>query len=187
MNAQNELDVIRNNWLQYSDAPNSFYHFLTSEAFELFESRASKISQIKTNDEMLERQAEVRQTMWEILGPFPEKTPLNAKITSTFKKNGYRVENVIYESLPGFYVTASLLFPKMSRNQRQPFYSVADIVPAFTDCRFTSYLFLILLKRDLLSCNKYFQEAQKGEMVLYPLDVDRSYFWNDFSIIWSYK
>jgi hypothetical protein len=111
VNAQNELDVITNSWLEYSDAPNSFYHFLTSEAFKLLEFRAGKISQIKTKNELLQRQAEVRQTLWEILGPFPEKTPLNAKITGTVKKNGYRIENVIYESLPGFYVTASLFIP----------------------------------------------------------------------------
>src|SRR5450759_694249 len=111
VNAQNELDVIRNSWLQYSDAPNSFYHFLTSQAFEMLESRAGKISQIKTKDELLQRQAEVQQTMWDILGQFPEKTPLNAKITSIVKKNGYGVENVIYESLPGFFVTASLFIP----------------------------------------------------------------------------
>jgi hypothetical protein len=108
---QNELDVIRNNWLQYTDAPNLFYHFLTGEANELLESRASKIAQISTMDELLQRQADVRKTMWEVLGPFPEKSSLNAKITSTVKKDGFRVENVIFESLPGFYVTASLFIP----------------------------------------------------------------------------
>ena len=78
----------------------------------MLDTRAVKISQINTKDELLQRQAEVRQTMWEILGPFPEKTPLNAKITGTVKKKGYRIENVIYESLPGFYVTASLFIPE---------------------------------------------------------------------------
>jgi hypothetical protein len=112
VNAQNELDVIRNNWLQYSDAPNALYHFLIGEAFEMLESRAGEIAKIKTKEELLQRQAKVRQTIWEVLGQFPEKTPLNAKITGTVKKNGYRIENVIYESLPGFYVTASLFIPE---------------------------------------------------------------------------
>jgi dienelactone hydrolase len=111
LNAQNELDVLRNNWIQYSDAPNSLYHFLAGEAFEMLESRAGKIAQIRTKDDLLQRQAEVRKILWETIGTFPEKTPLNAKITGTFTKNGYRVENVIYESLPGFYVTASLFIP----------------------------------------------------------------------------
>lgn len=112
VNAQDELDVIRGNWLQYTDAPNSLYHFLTGEAFKMLESRDVKIAQIRTKDELLQRQLELRKTMWEILGPFPEKTPLNAKITGTVKKNGYRIENIIYESLPGFYVTASLFIPE---------------------------------------------------------------------------
>ncbi|MBI4623590.1 MAG: acetylxylan esterase [Verrucomicrobia bacterium] len=109
---RDELDVIRNNWLHYSDAPNALYHFLTAEAFKLLEARAGKITQIKTRDGLLQRQAEVRRTMWEMLGPFPEKTPLNAKITGTVRKNGYRIENVIYDSLPGFHVTASLFIPE---------------------------------------------------------------------------
>jgi hypothetical protein len=110
-NAQNELDVIRNNWLEYTDAPNSFYHFLTGEAFKLLTSREVKISQIKTIDDLLKRQEEVRKTLWQIAGPFPGRTPLNARITGTIRKKGYRVENIIYESLPGFFVTASLFIP----------------------------------------------------------------------------
>lgn len=111
MHAQKELDVIRNNWLQFSDAKNSLYHSLTGEAFKLLASRELQISHISTNDELLLRQAEVRRTLWKTMGPFPEKTPLNAKITGKFKKKGYHVENLIYESLPGFYVTASLFIP----------------------------------------------------------------------------
>ena len=81
--AQNELDVIRNNWLQYTDAQNSFYHFLAGEAFRLLELRSEKISLIKTKEELLQRQEEVRKTMWNILGPFPEKYSLNAWINGT--------------------------------------------------------------------------------------------------------
>lgn len=108
---QNEKDVIRDNWIQYSDAPNSLYHFLSGEAYKLLESRAREIAQIKTKEDLLQRQVKVRKIMWDILGQFPEKTPLNAKITGIIKKNGYHVENIIYESLPGFYVTASIFIP----------------------------------------------------------------------------
>jgi dienelactone hydrolase len=109
--AQKELDVIRNNWLQYTDAPNSLYHFLTGEAFKLLDYRAEKVAKLKTKDDLLKRQAELKKAMWKDIGSFPEKTPLNAKITNSFKKDGYQVENIIYESFPGFYVTASLFIP----------------------------------------------------------------------------
>jgi hypothetical protein len=108
---QNDLDVIRNNWLLYSDASNSLYHYLTEQAYKMLESRSASVSKLQSTDDWKKRQADVRQTLWDILGPFPEKTPLNAKITSTVKKNSYKVENVIFESLPGFYVTASLFIP----------------------------------------------------------------------------
>ena len=44
-------------------------------------------------------------------GPLPEKTLLNAKITNILKGDGFRVENIIFESLPGYHVTANLYVP----------------------------------------------------------------------------
>lgn len=45
-------------------------------------------------------------------GPFPEKTPLNPKITGVVERDTYRIEKVIFESRPGFLVTANLYLPK---------------------------------------------------------------------------
>ena len=39
------------------------------------------------------------------------KTPLNAKVVGTLKADGFRVENVIYESRPNHHVTANLYIP----------------------------------------------------------------------------
>ena len=108
--AQDNPQVL-NTWLQYSDAPNSLYHHLTKEAFQFLSAREEKVSQLATPGEWQQRQSQIKQTMWEVLGPFSKKTPLNALITGKIKKEGYRIENVIYESLPGFYVTASLFIP----------------------------------------------------------------------------
>ncbi|HOB85835.1 MAG TPA: alpha/beta hydrolase family protein [Bacteroidales bacterium] len=116
---KDELNVLTNNWLQYSDAPNSLYHHLTGEAYQMLERRVEKINQLQDINDWKNRQKEVRQILWEIIGPFPEKTPLNAKITGTVKKDGYKVENIIYESLPGFYVTSSLFIPD-KRQKRAP-------------------------------------------------------------------
>lgn len=113
INAQtkDELNVLTNNWLLYTDISNSLYHHLTGLAYEKLNRRAGIISELNNIAEWQERQADVRKIMWNIIGPFPEKTPINAKITGKVVKNGYKVENVIYESLPGFYVTASLFIP----------------------------------------------------------------------------
>ncbi len=116
---KDELNVLTNNWLQYSDASNSLYHHLTGEAYLMIERRVEKINQLQDINDLRNRQKEVRQILREIIGQFPEKTPLNAKITSTVKKDGYKVENIIYESLPGFYVTSSLFIPD-KRQKRAP-------------------------------------------------------------------
>src|SRR5665811_677164 len=84
---------------------------MSGEAFQLLDSREGLISQINTTDEWRQRQQEIKKGIWEAVGSFPEKTPLNPKILGKVIKEGYTIENLIYESLPGFYVTASLFIP----------------------------------------------------------------------------
>ena len=45
------------------------------------------------------------------LWPIPEKTPLRPRIHSRRTHNGYIVENIAFESLPGFFVTGNLYRP----------------------------------------------------------------------------
>ena len=45
------------------------------------------------------------------LDPMPERTPLNARITGTLAREGYRIEKIAFESRPDFWVTAHLYLP----------------------------------------------------------------------------
>jgi hypothetical protein len=54
----------------------------------------------------------VRRRIQTCFGPFPEKTPLNARITGVVERDAYRVEKIIFESRPGLLVTANLYLPK---------------------------------------------------------------------------
>jgi len=40
-----------------------------------------------------------------------ERSPLNVRITGTIQRDGYRIEKLYYESLPGLYVPANLYIP----------------------------------------------------------------------------
>ncbi|MBM3787888.1 MAG: hypothetical protein FJW30_26365 [Acidobacteria bacterium] len=54
----------------------------------------------------------VRQRARTCFGPLPAKTRLNARTTKTLDRDRYKVENVIFESRPGFQITANLYLPK---------------------------------------------------------------------------
>ena len=54
----------------------------------------------------------MRRKILAALGGLPDYDgPLNARITGRIQADGYVIEKVIYESLPGFYVTANLYRP----------------------------------------------------------------------------
>ncbi|MHC4177588.1 MAG: hypothetical protein ACYSWU_08780, partial [Planctomycetota bacterium] len=54
----------------------------------------------------------VRKKIRESFGPFPERTPLKPQITGVVDRDTYKIEKVIFESRPGFLVTANLYVPK---------------------------------------------------------------------------
>ena len=66
-------------------------------------------------DEIPGWQAEIRRAMAFMVGGFPERTPLNARVTGALVRRGYVVEKLVYESRPGFHVTAVLYLPTTSR------------------------------------------------------------------------
>lgn len=68
----------------------------------------------RTLSEWERRRKEIHGRFMKSLGlsPMPPKTPLNPKITGTLDRPEYRVEKVVFESRPGFYVTSNLYVPK---------------------------------------------------------------------------
>lgn len=61
---------------------------------------------------------DVRAKIQQCFGPWPEKTPLNARITGTVERDTYKIEKVIFESRPNFPVTANLYIPKGATSPR---------------------------------------------------------------------
>src|SRR5690554_6016555 len=109
--AQEELNVLQKNWVHFSDAPNALYKHFASQAYEQLEARKKKIDQLQTLDDWKGRQQWLKERFAKVLGSFPEKTALNAKTIRTVDKEDYRVEHIVFESQPGFYVSSSLFIP----------------------------------------------------------------------------
>lgn len=76
-------------------------------------------SQYLTKDEWLQRAEIIRQGILEGAGlvPFPEKTPLKPRFSEIRKYEGYSVQNVAIESLPGVFVTGSLYYPEKNKKK----------------------------------------------------------------------
>ncbi len=55
---------------------------------------------------------DVQERIDRCFGPWPERTPLNPRITAVVERDAYTIENVIFESRPDFLVTANLYIPK---------------------------------------------------------------------------
>jgi len=95
-------------WMRFTDAPNSHYHHLAAAMQERLAERSSDLAALEGEADWRARRDEVRTTLDRIVGPFPERTPLNPRITGTATRNGVRMEKVVFESRPGFYVTGAL-------------------------------------------------------------------------------
>ncbi|MBN2639407.1 MAG: acetylxylan esterase [Bacteroidales bacterium] len=105
-----ELSVV-GNMLKYEKAKSSLYNYYADLANVYLDEREKEIAKLSTEDDWLNRQKKVRKILDELIGPFPSKTPLNAQVTGTVQKEKYRVEKIIYESQPHFFVTGLLFIP----------------------------------------------------------------------------
>jgi cephalosporin-C deacetylase-like acetyl esterase len=106
-NAQEVLDVLP------VEGRNELFHtYLMEELDELMDKRRLEIEESLTTIEKLKaRQAQLKNDYLNLLGIFPEKTPLNPLVVGTIERDGYNIDKVYYESRPNFHVTAHLYYP----------------------------------------------------------------------------
>lgn len=66
---------------------------------------------------------QMHSKMMAAMGEWPERTPLNARTVETIKREGYRIEKIIFESMPNLFVTANLFIPD-SKEFKAPYPAV---------------------------------------------------------------
>jgi cephalosporin-C deacetylase-like acetyl esterase len=74
--------------------------------------RAQKVASIHTRAEAEQRQALVRGKILSLIGGLPDHNgPVPVREFGSVAGDGFRVEKIAYESLPGFFVTANVFVP----------------------------------------------------------------------------
>ena len=87
---------------------------LNALAQQQLERRALAIAAIRDLPGAAKRQAEVRQRVLTLIGGLPDyHGALNAKVTRTTRRDGFSIDHVRFESLPGYHVTANLYRPDL--------------------------------------------------------------------------
>ena len=85
--------------------------YLSGVAERQFAARKAAVARIRTAADVRVRQEYVRGKLLAEIGGLPARTPLNARITGTVERAGYRIEKLVFESQPRFYVTANVYVP----------------------------------------------------------------------------
>jgi dienelactone hydrolase len=109
--AQDDFTVLDEQTLGFP-ADEMLKRHLDAKANEYLAARKERFEALKTPDDIQQYQDELRSFFVEALGGFPERTPLNPRIVGQGEGEGFRYEKVIFESQPGYYVTAVLYLPR---------------------------------------------------------------------------
>ena len=87
--------------------------WMNRQAQQQLDARDRTMAAIRTSVEADRRKAEVRAKLLQILGGLPDyRGPLRARVTGTLQGNGYVIEKVMFESLPGVWITGNLYRPE---------------------------------------------------------------------------
>ncbi|MEG3659002.1 acetylxylan esterase [Arenibacter palladensis] len=98
-------------WKYYSDAENQLYKQQAEISFQSLIERKESISKLQTKNDWEGHQQVIKERLHASIGDLPVKTPLNPVITKRIKKEGYSVEKLYFESMPGVRVTAAFFIP----------------------------------------------------------------------------
>lgn len=108
LSAQNTFNVFPSGW----QPGNTVQTYLIQEVHRQYDQRRADLQHALSSTSAMKAYRDAcKKRYLQILGEMPARTPLHAQVTGTIPQNGYRVEKVIYESLPDHHVTSNLYIP----------------------------------------------------------------------------
>jgi dienelactone hydrolase len=87
--------------------------FLLQKMHEQYNERRKEFAHALISKKLTQEYIQsIRKKFADLLGNFPPKSSLNATVTGTLQRDGYRIEKIIYESFKSHHVTANLYIPE---------------------------------------------------------------------------
>jgi pimeloyl-ACP methyl ester carboxylesterase len=103
-----------------------YLQYQTEQAWKQDDERQAAWGAIHDEQQLLHVQDQLRQKVLQMIGGLPaEKTDLHPRITGKIQMEGFSIEKLIFESLPGVYVSALVYLPNDHAKK-----SPAVLVPA---------------------------------------------------------
>lgn len=92
--------------------PRMMQEYLNKRLREGYLANHAGVMGLTTRAEAEEYCAEVRQKIARVFGPWPEKTPLNLRVTGEVDRGAYLIRKLIFESRPHVSMSANLYLPQ---------------------------------------------------------------------------
>lgn len=163
------------NWDAWSNGNRMLPNYLNQEAFNYLDKRDSVVASFRTKEDWKRRQDMARKTMLANIGGFPEKTPLHPKITGTLQQDGFRIEKIIFESVPGYYIPGALFIPDNIAGKRPAILYVTGHSTSGYSSRVYQTMILNLVKKGFIVFaidpagqgeRLQYYDAKKGESII---------------------
>ncbi|MFC1452640.1 alpha/beta hydrolase family protein [Verrucomicrobiota bacterium] len=101
----------------FRGAQKALFDSLMERVGELEEAREKALARIRTRQDVMKRAAAARRAFRAVQGlsNLPARTPLKPRVRPAFERDGFRVEHVVFESRPDYYVVGNLYLPTLFR------------------------------------------------------------------------
>ncbi len=147
--------------------------YINHQAFRLIDERELEIAGLRSKTDWIDRKENVKEFLINVVGPFPDKTPLNPQIMNVLEKENYRVEHIVYESQPGFFVTSSLFIPKQRKEKSPAVIYVPGHIENYRDSAYQLILHNLVAKGFIVYA---FDPVSLGERIQYYDDAKKESF-----------
>ncbi len=97
--------------------PRMVHEFFVRQVRESASRHLHRLGELDTKADAEAYVRDARQRIRKSFGDQPDRTPLSPQVTKVIDRDDYTIENVIFDSRPGFPVTANLYLPKQRRGK----------------------------------------------------------------------